>query len=176
MKIVIAMTGASGAHLGLKIAQALEPSVEKYLIATPHALRVIEAEKLPAHTTILDNDDIGASIASGSFGVDAMIIAPCSMNTLAKIRIGIADNLVTRAASVVIKEQKKLLIAPREIPFSPIALQNMLFLSKIGVIIAPPVVGYYSGQTTLDEMETFFIGKWFDLLGIDNTLYQRWNG
>ena len=126
------------------------------------------------NTTLHDNTNIGASIASGSFGVDAMIIAPCSMNTLAKIACGISDNLITRAAAVVIKEHKKLILAPREMPFSAIALENMQKLAALGIIIAPPVLAYYSEQQTLDEMENFIIGKWFDLLGIENSLYKRW--
>jgi 4-hydroxy-3-polyprenylbenzoate decarboxylase len=103
-----------------------------------------------------------------------MIVAPCSMNTLAKIACGIADNLVTRAAAVMIKERRPLLLAPREMPFSAIALENMLKLSRLGVLIAPPVMGYYAEHETLEEMERFVVGKWFDLLGIGHDLYQRW--
>jgi len=103
-----------------------------------------------------------------------MLIAPCSMNTVAKIACGISDNLITRAAAVMIKEQKKLVIAPREMPFSAIALENMHKLATLGVIIAPPVMGYYSEQQTLNDMEEFMVGKWFDLLGIENNLYKRW--
>ena len=87
----------------------------------------------------------------------------------------IADNLITRAASVMIKEKKTLILAPREIPFSPIALENMHKLSLLGVIIAPPALAYYSEQTSLEEMENFMIGKWMDLMGIENNLYKRWN-
>jgi 4-hydroxy-3-polyprenylbenzoate decarboxylase len=98
------------------------------------------------------------------------------MNTLAKISCGIADNLVTRVASVALKEQKKLLLAPREMPFSAIALENMLKLSRLNVIIAPPVMGYYSQSDSVDDMERFIIGKWYDILGIENSLYERWKG
>jgi 4-hydroxy-3-polyprenylbenzoate decarboxylase len=97
------------------------------------------------------------------------------MNTLAKIACGIADNLITRAAAVMIKERRTLVLAPREIPFSPIALENMHKLSMMGVIIAPPVLAYYGDQEDLESMENFMIGKWFDLLGIENNLYKRWN-
>ena len=97
------------------------------------------------------------------------------MNTLAKIACGISDNLTTRAAAVMIKERKTLLLAPREMPFSPIALENMHKLASLGILIAPPVMAYYSEQTTLEEMENFMIGKWFDLLGIENDLYKRWD-
>ena len=171
-KIVIASSGASGVNLGLKTLKLLPKEVEKHFILSQNAQTVLKKEM--HNTTLHQNDNIAASIASGSFGVEGMIIAPCSMNTLAKISCGIADNLVTRAAAVMIKEQKKLLIAPREMPFSAIALENMLKLSRLGVIIAPPVLAYYSEQSTLEEMEDFIIGKWFDLLGIENNLYKRW--
>lgn len=170
-KIVVATSGASGVNLGLKIVDLLPKEIEKHFIMTKNSEVVLDKEM---GATIHDNADISASISSGSFGVDAMIIAPCSMNTLAKIACGIADNLVTRCASVMIKEHKKLILAPREMPFSAIALENMHKLAALGVIIAPPVMAYYSEQQTLDEMENFLIGKWFDLLGIENSLYKRW--
>jgi len=170
-KIVVATSGASGVNLGLKSLELLPSSIEKHFIMSQNSKIVLDKEM---GITEHNNEDISASIASGSFGVDAMMITPCSMNTLAKIACGISDNFVTRCAAVMIKEQKKLLIAPREMPFSPIALENMQKLSALGVIIAPPVMAYYSEQQTLEEMENFIIGKWFDLLGIDNNLYKRW--
>ena len=170
-KIIIATSGASGVNLGLKVLELLPPAIDKHFIMSKNSKIVLDKELgIIQH----DNEDISASIASGSFGSDAMIIAPCSMNTLAKIACGISDNLVTRAAAVMIKEQKKLLLAPREMPFSAIALENMQKLATLGVIIAPPVIAYYSEQQTLDEMENFIIGKWFDLLRIENNLYKRW--
>jgi len=171
MKVVIAISGASGANLGLKALKNLPESVEKHLIISEHAKVVLDKEN---GITVHQNRDISASIASGSFGADAMMIIPCSMNTVAKVACGIADNLTTRAASVMIKENKKLLLAPREMPYSAIALENMLKLSRLGVTIAPPVMAYYSEQLTLDTMEDFMIGKWFDLIGIENSLYKRW--
>ncbi len=105
-----------------------------------------------------------------------MMITPCSMNTLAKISVGIADNLITRAAAVMIKERKDLLLAPRELPLSAIALENMQKLATLGVIIAPPVMGFYSEQKTLEDMENFIIGRWFDQLKIPHNLYKRWEG
>lgn len=170
-KIVIATSGASGVNLGLKALEQLPNSIEKHFIMSKNSKIVLKKEMdINTHR----NEDISASIASGSFGVDAMLIAPCSMNTLAKIACGISDNLVTRCAAVIIKEQKKLVLAPREMPFSPIDLENMLKLSRLGIIIAPPVMAYYSEQQTLDEMEDFIVGKWFDLLKIENNLYKRW--
>jgi len=171
-KIVVATSGASGVNLGIKTLELLPNDIQKHFIMSQNSQTVLSKEM--KNITTHENDNIGASIASGSFGVDAMIIAPCSMNTLAKIACGISDNLVTRCAAVMIKEQKKLILAPREMPFSAIALENMQKLATLGVIIAPPVMAYYSEQQTLDEMENFIIGKWFDLLGIENNLYKRW--
>ena len=172
MKIVVATSGASGVNLGIKCLELLPDEIEKHFIISQNAKTVLKKElnRVITHNNI----DISASIASGSFGIDAMIIAPCSMNTLAKIACGISDNLITRCASVMIKEHKKLILAPREMPFSAIALENMHKLAALGVIIAPPVMAYYSEQNSLDEMENFVIGKWFDLLGIENNLYKRW--
>ena len=172
MKLVIATSGASGVNLGLKCLKHLPKEIEAHFIMSKNSQTVLDKEM--SHVKTHENEDISASIASGSFGVDAMLIAPCSMNTLAKIACGISDNLVTRCAAVMIKEQKKLILAPREMPFSAIALENMQKLATLGIIIAPPVIAYYSEQQTLDEMENFIIGKWFDLLGIDNNLYKRW--
>jgi 4-hydroxy-3-polyprenylbenzoate decarboxylase len=171
-KIVVAASGASGVNLGKKVLELLPSSIDKHFIMSQNSQTVLKKEM--NNVEVHNNEDISASIASGSFGVDAMIIVPCSMNTLAKIACGIADNLTTRCAAVMIKEQKKLILAPREMPFSAIALENMQKLSALGIIIAPPVMAYYSEQQTLDEMENFVIGKWFDLLGIENSLYKRW--
>jgi len=170
MRVVTAITGASGVELGMRMIEKFPPEISPYIILSDHAKEVIRHES----ARVYKNSDIAAPIASGSFPSDAMIIAPCSMNTLAKIACGIADNLVTRTAAVMIKEKRPLLLAPREIPLSPIALENMLKLSRLGVIIAPPIVGYYSDHETVEEMENFIIGKWFDLLGIQHNLYKRW--
>jgi 4-hydroxy-3-polyprenylbenzoate decarboxylase len=172
MKLVVAITGASGIHLGKKFIDFLPPSVEVHLVVSNHALTVesFEHSQITYHT----DEEIAASISSGSFQVDATAIIPCSMNTLAKIACGISDNLTTRVAAVAIKEQKKLLLAPRELPFSAIALENMQKLAALGVIIAPPVLGYYASSDSLETMERFIIGKWYDVLGIETTLYQRW--
>ena len=172
MKLVVAITGASGVELGIKFIEHLPKDIDVHLITSHNALTVNHFEK--SNITFHDNSNIASSIASGSFQVDATAIIPCSMNSLAKIACGIADNLVTRVASVALKEQKKLLLAPRELPFSAIALENMHKLDSLGVIIAPPVMGYYSESNTVDEMERFIIGKWYDVLGIENNLYERW--
>ncbi len=171
MRLIVALTGASGTRLGRRFIEALPDNIEIFVILSQNARKVLHEEE---HLRIFDADDIAAPVASGSFRCDAMAIIPTSMNTLAKIACGIADNLVTRAAAVQIKERRTLLLAPREMPFSPIALENMVKLSRIGVIVAPPVAGYYANIETLEDMENFLIGKWFDLLGIEHNLYQRW--
>ncbi|WP_457561903.1 UbiX family flavin prenyltransferase [Caminibacter pacificus] len=169
-KILVCVSGASGASLGLKLYSLIPPEYERFLVLSEHAKIVLEKEE-----NIFLNDDIAAAPASGSFGIDVTFIVPCSMNTLAKIALGIADNLITRAAQVAIKEKKKLIIAPREMPFSEIYLEHMLKLSKLqNVIIAPPVIAYYNKPETIDDMEKFLIGKWFDLVGIENKLFKRW--
>ncbi len=171
MRLTIGISGASGVLLAQKFIEKLPKEIDKQIIFSRNSKIVLSKEE---NRVFLDNEDISAPTASGSFGVDAMIILPCSMNTLAKISCGISDNLITRSASVMIKEQKKLILAPREMPYSAIALENMLKLSRLGVVIAPPVLGYYSGVDSLEEMEDFLIGKWFDMLGIEHNLFKRW--
>ena len=112
--------------------------------------------------------------ASGSSGYEAMIIAPCSSNTLAKVAAGICDNLLLRAAAVMLKEQRKLIIAPREMPFSPLSIKHMNELSGLGVMFAPPMIAHYSKPLSLNDAENFIIGKWLDCLNIKNNLFKRW--
>ncbi len=173
MKLVVAISGASGVDLGLKFIKYLPSSIDAHLIVSNSAKIVEKLEN--KKFTLYSNKDIAASISSGSFRVDATAIIPCSMNTLAKIACGISDNLITRTAAVALKEQKKLLIAPREMPFSAIALENMQKLAALGVIIAPPVIAYYSDIETIEDMEKFIIGKWYDSLGIEHNLFKRWS-
>jgi 4-hydroxy-3-polyprenylbenzoate decarboxylase len=172
MKLALAISGASGVELGLKFLRYLPDSVEAHVIVSDNA-RTVQLHEM-GRVTIHDDGNIAAGPASGSFGIDATAVIPCSMNTLAKIACGISDTLVTRTAAVALKEQKPLLLAPREMPFSPIALENMLKLSRLGVHIAPPVPGYYAEHDSLEAMERFWIGKWYDLLGIGHDLYRRW--
>ena len=123
---------------------------------------------------IHDDSDLAAAPSSGSFGIDATIVAPCSINTLAKIHAGFADTLITRAAAVALKERKRLVLGVREMPFSTLALEHAAKLSALGTVIAPPVLGYYSDQNSLEDMENFIIGKWLDLLGLEHQIYKRW--
>lgn len=123
---------------------------------------------------IYEDSEIGAPVASGSFEAQAMAIIPTSMDCLAKIACGISDTLLTRAASVMIKERRTLLLAPREMPLNAIVCEQMQKLAALGVIIAPPIIAYYSYPKDLEEMENFIYGKWLDILGIPNELFTRW--
>lgn len=183
MKLIVAVTGASGVNLSLKFIENIPKEIDTYVVFSSSAKMALKLEnniKISKfkndNITVYNDKKISAPIASGSFGADAMIILPCSMNTLAKCAVGISDSLITRAFSVMLKERKNIVLAPREMPYNPISLENMLKLSTLGVSIAPPSLGYYSQQQTLEDMENFLIGKWFDLLNINNNLYKRWNG
>lgn len=182
MKLVVCLTGASGAQLGLKFLTLLPNNIEVFVVLSKSAKKALKYERNSSfkelkkikNITIFKDNDISAPIASGSFLVDKMIILPCSMNTLAKCANGISDSLITRAFTVMLKEKRDIILAPRELPYNQIALENMLKLSRIGVTIAPPSLAYYSNQNTLEDMEKFLIGKWFDLLKIEHNLYKRW--
>lgn len=183
MKLVVAVTGASGARLGLKFVEKLPLDIEVHLIVSKSAKKALNLEenkqtkdfiKRDENIFLYEENQIEAPISSGSFKTDKMIIVPCSMNTLAKCAVGISDNLITRAFTVMLKENREIVLAPREMPFSTIALENMLKLSKLSVTIAPPTIAYYSKQDSLDMMENFIIGKWFDLLKIEHDLFKRW--
>ena len=174
MRLVLAVTGASGVKLAMRFIELLPSSVELHLIASNGAFDVERLEE--KNCTLHDSANLAAAVSSGSFKADAYAIIPCSINTLAKIACGIADTLPTRIGAVALKERRLLLLAPREMPYSTIALEQMHKLSSLGVIIAPPVMGYYADTQTLEEMERFVIGKWFDILGIEHNLFQRWQG
>lgn len=183
MKITVAISGASGSNLGVNFIKKLPREIEVFVVLSKSAKTALKLENQIStkkmfenypNVTVFKDSNIAASIASGSFKVDKMIILPCSMNTLAKCAVGISDSLITRAFTVMLKEKREIVIAPREMPLNSIALKNMLKLSKLGVVIAPPILGYYSSQQSLENMEDFLIGKWFDLLKIDNNLYKRW--
>lgn len=172
MKLAVAITGASGVRLGKRFIDLLPSHIDAHIVVSDNALTVENFEH--GRVTLYKDDDIAAAIASGSFRIDAAAVIPCSMNTLAKIACGIADNLPTRMAAVALKEQRRLLLAPREMPFSAIALEAMHKLASLGVVIAPPVMGYYAEHDSLEAMERFVIGKWYDLLHIEHDVYRRW--
>ena len=120
--------------------------------------------------------DFGSPIASGSFQFDAMAVIPCSMTSLAAIACGLSDNLLRRAADVTLKERRRLVLLPREMPFNDIHLENMLKLSRMGSVIIAPQPAWYAKQKTLDDIENFIVGKTLDALNIKADIYPRWNG
>jgi 4-hydroxy-3-polyprenylbenzoate decarboxylase len=179
MKLIVAITGSSGVKLGLKFLDLLPKDIEKFVVLSNGAKKILFYEhnkEMPSSNmiTYFNDNELDSSISSGSFKIDAMIILPCSMNTLAKCSAGISNSLITRAFSVSLKERRQIVIAPREMPYNTIQLENMSKLSSLGVTIAPPVLGYYSRQKTIEDMENFLIGKWFDILNIKHNLYKRW--
>lgn len=135
-------------------------------------------QQLPAFIqhliTLHSIHDVGCAIASGSYPVDAMIIIPCSMATVAAIAMGLGDNVLRRAADVTLKERRPLVVVPRESPLSELHLENLLKLSRLGATIVPPVPAWYTAPQTLEDVENFIIGKVLDTLRIDHHLYPRW--
>ncbi|MFQ6135937.1 MAG: UbiX family flavin prenyltransferase [Candidatus Hydrothermarchaeales archaeon] len=179
MRIIVAVTGASGVVYGVRLIEALEEKkIERHCIVSDAAKRIIRhelgEEYLDRLRDCYGQDEIDAPLASGSFKTDAMVIAPCSMKTLSAIANGFADNLITRSADVMIKEKRRLILVPRETPLSTIHLQNMLKLSELGVIVLPAMPGFYHKPKDTQEIIDFVVGKVLDSLGIENDLYERW--
>lgn len=185
LKVIVAITGATGSILGIRILEILKniKEVETHLILSKWGIKTIESEtnytieevELLADYTY-DTANLGARISSGSFQVDAMIIAPCSMKTLASIRMGFADNLVSRAADVILKERKKLILLTRETPLNTIHLENMLALSRMGTIMLPPMPAFYNHPRTIDDLVNHIAYRTVDQLGIILPDLKRWNG
>lgn len=182
MKILLAITGATGAVYGITILEALKAlGIETHLILSPWAARTIELETdftarevATLATATYPPDNLAAGPASGSFSHHGMVIAPCSMKTLSAIASGYADNLISRAADVTIKERRPLILLARETPLNPIHLENMLKLARIGVTIMPPAPAFYHRPSTIKEIVDHTAGRVLDLLGIENNLVKRW--
>jgi 4-hydroxy-3-polyprenylbenzoate decarboxylase len=182
MRFVIAMTGATGASLGIRLLQALgQLGVETHLILSDWAratikletaLSVEEVRALATHS--YSARDLAAAISSGSFRTDGMVVCPCSMKTLSAIRIGYSDNLITRAADVTLKERRRLVLVTREAPLSEIHLENMHYLARAGAVIFPPTVAYYARPTSVDQVTDYVVGRVIDQLGIEHSLIDRW--
>lgn len=179
--LLVAITGASGANLAIILLQQLKKKeVETELIISKVAEKIIDIETdfklndiIDLSTKYYDVNDLTAKPASGSYKIDAMVIIPCSMKTLASIANGYADNLITRAADVTIKERRKLILVVRETPFSAIHLENMLKLARIGVIIAPPIPSYYIKPKNINELNEYFVGRILDQIDIESGI-KRW--
>jgi len=199
LPIILAISGASGSIYGLRLLQfLLEHKYGVELVISNSAKRVMAQElslslssnlnevkqqllsylKLnisDEYFSVWDHKNIAASISSGSFKTRGMVIIPASMGTVGAIASGTSDNLITRAADVCLKERRKLVIVPREMPFNTIHLENLLKLSRVGAVIAPASPGYYSKPKTLTDSIDFVIGKVLDLFEIDHSLFKRWS-
>lgn len=199
-RYVFAMTGASGQAVGLRALRELAKRAgEVHVLVSTPAFEILRDEagvdwlgardSGEASVTERIRKDLGAEnvhfwgernfhspVASGSFKTDGMLIVPCTMKTLAGVACGYAETLVERAADVTLKEGRRLLIAPREMPLSAIHLENMLKLARLGVVVAPPVAAFYSGPQSVQDMVDFLAGKILDAMGVENDLYPRWEG
>ncbi len=182
-RVVIGVSGASGSLLGLECLKCLrEAGAESHLVVSRGAEITINQEldmsfdEFCSHADVVyDNRNIGASIASGTFPVEGMIVAPCSMKTLAGIANGYSENLLLRAADVQMKEQRRLVLMARETPFSPIHIDNMQKLCRVpGVMIMPPMLTFYNGPSTLDDMVHHMACKALAAFGIECAGYKRW--
>ena len=176
---VVAMTGASGSVYGVRLLQALDG--EKHLVMSDTAKKVLTAETdiLPEEVygmadRVYEDDDMFSPIASGSFRYDCMFIAPCTESTVAKIANGIADTLITRAASVCMKEGRMLVLLVRETPKSAVMLENELKLARLGVVIMDANPGFYPRPTSVDDIVDIVVGRCLDQAGVDAGLYRRW--
>ena len=183
-KIVVGITGATGSVFGVRTLQVLKDAgVETHLVLskwgartllheTPHTVDYVKSLATHAYS----ESDQGAPISSGSFLTDGMIVAPCSVRTLAAIAHGHGDNLVHRAADVILKERRKLVLMVRETPLSDIHLENMLKLSRMGVVIMPPVPAFYTNPPTLDDIVNQIVMRALDPFGIHVDVANRWDG
>lgn len=191
-RLIVAITGASGAIYGVRLLQLLRavPEVETHLVLSQAggltAAQELDMTRgdLEALADVVHNPrDIGASVASGSFVTDGMVVAPCSMKTLASIALGLADNLVSRAADVVLKERRRLVLLARETPLNQAHLRNMLAVTEMGGVICPPVPAFYQRPQSLDEVVEHTCVRVLDLFGLADSAaaaspltVRRWPG
>ena len=193
-KYVFALTGATGSVVGIRVLQEIVKISEVHLLISSQSFPIIRQEtgldwyadteeevqgrvrqSLRSESIYYhDEMDLSAPVSSGSFRTDGMFIVPCSMKTLAGVAGGYTENLIQRTADVTIKEGRLLVISPREMPFSAIHLENMLKLARLGVRIAPPVMGFYHNPRTIEDMVDFAAGKILDLMGIEHEIFKRW--
>lgn len=184
MRIIVGISGASGAIYGVRALELLHDlNIETHLIMTRSAALTLRQEMdlrpadVAAKATVVHNvNDVGASISSGSFVTDGMLIAPCSIRTLAEITTGVTSTLLTRAADVILKERRRLVLMLRETPLHAGHLRNMLAVTEAGAIIAPPVPAFYTRPETLNDIVDHSVGRALDLFGIDTKTVRRWEG
>lgn len=184
-RLIVAITGATGVVYGVRLLQLLRelPGIESHLMISDagvlnlHQELEMRRKQVEALADVVHNvRDIGASIASGSFQSDGMIIAPCSMKTLASVAHGLSDNLIARAADVVLKERRRLVLMVRETPFNLAHLRNMTSVTEMGGIIFPPLPGFYHRPQSIAEMVDHTLGRVLDLFAIEHALTPRWDG
>lgn len=183
-RVVVAITGASGSILGVRMLERLrEFDVETHLVISAWGARTLEhetgwtvAEARALADVVHKPGDLGASISSGSFRTEGMLIAPCSVKTLAAIANGYAEDLIARAADVVLKERRRLVLMVREAPLSEIHLENMLKLARMGASIVPPVPGFYNRPKTLDDAVDHIVTRALDQIGLVSGETPRWDG
>ncbi|WP_425058987.1 putative UbiX-like flavin prenyltransferase [Sporomusa carbonis] len=182
-RLVVGISGASGAPIAIELLQEMKnfPEWETHVVISSAAEYTIKsetdyslAEVQELATKVYSPQDIGGAIASGTYKTDGMVVVPCSMKTLAAIANGHADNLLARAADVTIKEQRKLVLVTREAPLSPIHLNNMLTLARLGIVILPPVLTFYNQATTVADMVRHIVGKILGNFGLDIAGFKRW--
>jgi 4-hydroxy-3-polyprenylbenzoate decarboxylase len=184
-RLVVAITGATGAVYGVRLLQVLGamPGIEAHVVLSDAAVLTLHQEvgmqrkdvEALAHV-VHKNRDIGASIASGSFLTDGMVVAPCSMKTLASVAHGLSDNLIARAADVALKERRKLVLMVRETPFNLAHLRNMTAVTEMGGIVFPPLPSFYHRPATIAEMVDHTVARVIDVLGLEHALAPRWGG
>ncbi|VUZ26756.1 Flavin prenyltransferase UbiX [uncultured Comamonas sp.] len=184
-RIIVGISGASGAIYGVRLLQALRglPHVETHAVISDagwlNITHELGLERTRADTladVVHGIDSIGASIASGSFRASAMVVAPCSMRTLAAIAHSLADNLLTRAADVMLKERRRLILLARETPLHLVHLRNMTTVTEMGAIVCPPVPAFYQKPQTVDDIVQHSIARVLDLLGLEQELAAPWMG
>lgn len=184
MRIIVGITGASGAIYGVELLRQLKQSGhEAHAVVSDYGWKVLAHEcgagredVRPLAHALHEYSDITACIASGSFRADAMAVVPCSMRTLAAVACGLADNLLCRAADVMIKERKNLILGVRETPLNAVHLENMLKLARLGVGIMPLCPGFYHRPSSIADLAAIMTGRILDNLGVDNDMFPRWQG
>ena len=185
MKIVVGVTGASGAIYGFRILERLRqnPQAEIHLVLTRAGEKTLylETGKYAAELKNLAHfcyplEDISCRLASGSFRTDAMVVAPCSIQTMSAIASGVTSNVLLRAADVALKERRKLILMVRETPFHLGHLRNMVLLTEMGAIIAPPIPGFYNKPQTIQDLVDHTVDRVLDLIGLPDDYIRRWEG
>ncbi len=184
MEIIIGMTGATGIRYGLRLLEVMKTTPHKsHLIVSPWGKKNIEIEtnKNPEEIFQMadffyDYNNLAASISSGSYPMDGMVVVPCSMKSLSAMATGFTDNLLNRAVDVSLKEKRKLVLVPRETPLHEIHLENMLKLARAGAIILPPMPAFYHKPQSIEAIVDQTVGKILDQFGIEHNLFQRWKG